>query len=301
MTVPPISLCLWFDQNAAEGVRLYTQVLPDVRPLGTSHYPDAQGNASGVAAGAELTVAFDAGGRSFTTINGGPMFKPNETTSFFVEVASSDAVDRMAEQLLVGGKALMPVGAYPWSQRYGWVCDRFGFNWQLMLARRPLERAEIAPCLMFTGAQHGRAEEALRAYAEIFPASEMISLDRYAAGQGPTGTVKHGRVSLAGQTFIAMDSHVSHGVAFSEAVSFQVMCRDQAEVDRYYAALSLGGTESRCGWVKDRFGVSWQIVPTEMSRWMSGGDAAARARAFQAMLTMKKLDIAAMEKAFRGE
>ena len=170
-----------------------------------------------------------------------------------------------------------------------------------MLPRRPVERAAIAPCLMFSGDQHGRAEEAMRAYAEIFPASEVESLVRYEPGEGPTDTVKHGRVTLAGQTFVAMDSHVSHGVTFNEAISFQVMCRDQAEVDRYYTALSQGGAESRCGWLKDRFGLSWQIVPVDMPRWMTGGDRAARDRAFQAMLTMKKLDIAAMEKAFRGE
>jgi predicted 3-demethylubiquinone-9 3-methyltransferase (glyoxalase superfamily) len=301
MIAPRIVSCLWFDQNAADGVRLYTEALPDARPVATSYYSDAYDNPGGVAGGKELTVAFEAGGRSFTTLNGGPHFKPNPGVSFFVEVASADEVNCIAELLLAGGQAMMPVGAYPWSDRYGWVTDRFGFSWQVMLSRRPAPRAAIAPCLMFSGDQHGRAEEAMRACAEIFPASEVESLVRYEPGEGATDTLKHGRVTLAGQTFIAMDSHVSHGVTFNEAISFQVMCRDQAEVDRYYAALSRGGAESRCGWLKDRFGLSWQIVPVDMPRWMTGGDRAARERAFQAMLTMKKLDIAAMEKAFRGE
>jgi len=301
MTAPRIVSCLWFDQNAADGVRLYTEALPDARPVATSYHSDAHANPGGVAGGKELTVAFEAGGHPFTTLNGGPLFKPNPSVSFFVEVASADEVNRIAERLLAGGQAMMPVAAYPWSDRYGWVADRFGFTWQVVLPRPPVERAAIAPCLMFSGDQQGRAEEAMRAYAGIFPASEVQSLVRYEPGEGPTDTIKHGRFTLAGQTFVAMDSHVSHSATFNEAISFQVMCRDQAEVDRYHAALSLGGAESRCGWLKDRFGLSWQIVPVDMPRWMTGGDRAARDRTFQAMMTMKKLDIAAMEKAFRGE
>ncbi|HEY3818490.1 MAG TPA: VOC family protein [Polyangiaceae bacterium] len=301
MSAPRIVSCLWFDQNAADGVRLYLEALPNARAVTPSYHSGAQDDPGGVARGKELVVAFEAGGRAFTTLNGGPHFTPNPSVSFFVELASDEEVNRTAERLLAGGQVRMPVGAYPWSDRYGWVTDRFGFSWQVMLPRGPIERAAIAPCLMFSDAQRGRAEEAMRAYAEIFPASEVQSLVRYEPGEGPTGSVKHGRVTLAGQTFVAMDSYVSHGVTFNEAISFQVMCRDQAEVDRYYAALSRGGAESRCGWLKDRFGLSWQIVPVDMARWMTGGDRAARDRAMQAMMKMKKLDIAAMDKAFRGE
>jgi predicted 3-demethylubiquinone-9 3-methyltransferase (glyoxalase superfamily) len=300
MTTPRIVSCLWFDQNAADGVRLYTEALPDARHAATSYYPEAHDSPSGVAGGKELTVAFEAGGCSFTTLNGGPHFKPNPSVSFFLEVASAEDVNRIAGLLLAGGKALMALGSYPWSDRYGWVSDRFGFSWQVMVPRSPVERVAIAPCLMFSDDRHGRAEEAMRAYAEIFPESQVQSIVRYEAGEGPTDTVKHGRVTLAGKTFVAMDSHAPHGFAFNEAISFQVMCHDQTEVDRYYTALSHGGAESRCGWLKDRFGLSWQIVPVDMPRWMTGGDRAARDRAFQAMMTMKKLDIAAMEKAFRG-
>ena len=301
MSAPRIVSCLWFDQNGADGVRLYTEALPGARAVATSYYPDAHDTPSGVAGGKELTVAFEAGGSSFTTLNGGPHFKPNGSISFFVEVETAGDVDRIAARLVEGGQTMMPVGEYPWSNRYGWVADRFGFNWQVMLPRTPVARPAIAPCLMFSDAQKGRAEEAMRAYVAIFPASEIQTVARYEAGEGPTGNIKHGRITLAGQTFVAMDSHVSHGVTFNEAISFQVMCRDQAEVDRYYAALVEGGSESRCGWLKDRFGVAWQIVPTDMPRWMTSPDRAARDRAFKAMMTMKKLDIAAMEKAFRGE
>jgi predicted 3-demethylubiquinone-9 3-methyltransferase (glyoxalase superfamily) len=300
MTEPRIVSCLWFDKEAADGVRLYTDALPDARPVATSHDPEAQGNPGDVARAKELTVAFEAGGCSFTTLNGGPHFKPNASVSFFVELPRVEDVDRTAGLLIAGGQALMPLGTYAWSDRYAWVSDRFGFHWQVMLARRPLERAAIAPCLMFSDAQQGRAEEAMRAYASIFPGSAVETLVRYEPGEGPTDAIKHGRVSLAGKSFVAMDSHVSHGVGFNEATSFQVMCRDQAEVDRYHAALAEGGKGGRCGWLKDRFGVSWQIVPVDLPRWMTSGDKLARDRAFQAMMTMTKLDIAALEKAFRG-
>src|SRR5271154_4814989 len=133
MTAPRIVSCLWFDQNAADGVRLYSQALPDARPVTTSFYSDANDNPGGVARGNELTVAFEAGGHGFPTLKGGPNFKPNPSVSFFVEVASAGEVDRITELLLAGGQAMMPLGASPWSDRYGWVTDRFGFSWQVML------------------------------------------------------------------------------------------------------------------------------------------------------------------------
>ena len=97
-----------------------------------------------------------------------------------------------------------------------------------------------------------------------------------------------------------MDNHVSRGIAFSEALSLQVMCRDQAEVDRCWAALADGGREGPCGWLTDRFGVSWQVVPEEIVAWMTSPDVAARDRAFAAMLQMGKLDLAALTSAFQG-
>jgi predicted 3-demethylubiquinone-9 3-methyltransferase (glyoxalase superfamily) len=97
-----------------------------------------------------------------------------------------------------------------------------------------------------------------------------------------------------------MDSHGDHGFTFNEALSLQVTCDDQPTLDRYWDALAQGGGHGPCGWLKDRFGLSWQVVPTRMSSWLADGDAAARDRAFAAMLTMGKLDIAALERAHAG-
>jgi len=297
---PNVVSCLWFDKNAAEAAEFYVRALPGGRIDKTAHSPESVDTPSGAPRGSVLTVAFEAGGRAFIAVNGGPHFKPTPSISFFVELDSAAEVDRVASALADGGQALMPVGSYPWSERYGWVQDRYGFTWQIMLARAPGAGPQIFPCLMFSDAQHKRAEEAMRRYVEIFPGSELGAIARYEAGEGDVGTVKHGRFKLAGQLFAAMDSHVPHGFAFNEAISFQVMCKDQAEVDRYWMELSAGGSESRCGWLKDRFGLSWQIVPVDMPRWMTSGDAAARDRTFQAMLPMKKLDIATLARAFEG-
>jgi predicted 3-demethylubiquinone-9 3-methyltransferase (glyoxalase superfamily) len=192
----------------------------------------------------------------------------------------------------------MALGEYPWSERYGWVEDRFGVSWQVMAEPSP-KGSRIAPCLMFAGPRHGQAEKAVRSYVEIF-GGRIEALEKYTAGEGPEGTIKHGRFVLGDHLMVAMDSHQGDGPTFDEAVSLQVMCNDQDEVDRYWTKLSEGGEQGPCGWLKDRFGVSWQIVPAAIAEWLTSKDVRARDRAFAAVMGMKKLDIAQIEAAFRG-
>ncbi len=300
MSERPIVPCLWLDDQAEEAASFYTDVFAGGRVLAVSRYPESFDNPSGKPRGSVLTVEIEIAGQRFTLLNGGPIFVMNPSISFFVHADTPDEVDRVYAKLSEGGQALMPLGAYPWSERYAWVRDRFGATWQVIAGRREGTRETIVPCLMFAGAQHGRAEEAMQTYAGIFPGGRVESTERYMAGEGPEGTVKHGRFTLAGQAMVAMDSHVDHGFGFNEAISIQVMCDDQAELDRYWAALSEGGEEGPCGWLKDRFGVSWQVVPKRIAEWMASDDVASRERAFQAMMTMKKLDVAALEAAFAG-
>lgn len=299
MSNPDIVPCIWLDDQAEQVAAAYVRIFPGSRIGASSRYPQSADNPSGRPRGSILTVEVDVAGTRFTLLNGGPVFTPNPSVSFFVQVGSPADADRIYSALADGGEALMPIGSYPWSERYGWVKDRWGVSWQVIAGRRPPAET-IAPCLMFSGPQHGRAEEAMRHYAGIFPDGRIGEVARYEAGEGPVGTVKHGRFSLAGQELVAMDSHVSHGVSFNEALSLQVMCQDQKEVDRYWEALSAGGEQGPCGWLKDRFGLSWQVVPSRISAWMASGDAAARDRAFAAVMRMKKLDIAAIERAYAG-
>lgn len=299
MSGQPIVPCIWLDDQAEQAAAFYARTLPGGRVGALSRYPESSDNPGGRPRGSVLTVEFEVAGHRFTALNGGPLFVVNPSISFFVQADTTEDADRLFSALADGGEALMPLGTYPWSERYGWAKDRFGVSWQVMAGRRR-GGATIVPCLMFSGAQHGRAEEAMRTYAGIFPGGRVDGVERYAAGEGPPGTVKHGRFALAGQEMVAMDSHVEHGVTFNEGLSLQVMCRDQGEVDRYWGALAEGGEHGPCGWLKDRFGLSWQVVPVGIAEWMSGRDPAARDRAFGAMLRMTKLDIAELERAYRG-
>ncbi len=300
MITRPIVPCVWLDDQAEQAAAFYVRAFPGSRVAATSRYPESADNPGGRPRGSVLTIELTLSGQRFTLLNGGPVFRPNPSISFFAHVDSAAEADRRYGLLADGGEPLMPLGTYPWSERYGWVKDRFGVSWQVMAGRRPSGEATISPCLMFAGPQHGRAEEAMRLYAGIFPGGHIVDVARYSTAEGPAGTVKHGRFSLAGQELVAMDSHVVHGVTFDEGLSLQVMCEDQAELDRYWEALARGGEHGPCGWLKDRFGLSWQVVPSGIAAWMASADAAARDRAFAAMLQMKKLDIAALERAYRG-
>jgi predicted 3-demethylubiquinone-9 3-methyltransferase (glyoxalase superfamily) len=299
-TTRPITPCLWFDDQAESAAEFYVSMFSAGSILATSHYPEFSDNPGGKPRGSVLTVEFELAGQRFTALNGGPIFRVNPSISFFVFVDAAADADSLASRLAVGGQELMPLGEYPWSQRYGWVQDRFGVSWQIMLGGRPQTGAKIAPCLMFAGSVHGKAEAALQRYANIFENARIDSIEHYGAGEGPENTVKHGRLSVGAQTLIAMDSHVEHGFTFNEAVSLQVVCESQREIDKYWDALSEGGEQGPCGWLKDRFGVSWQIVPKGIAEWMTSRDTAARDRAFHAVMGMKKLDIATIRTAFEG-
>jgi predicted 3-demethylubiquinone-9 3-methyltransferase (glyoxalase superfamily) len=297
----PIVPCIWFDDQAEQAAAFYAKSFDSGRGRVTavSHYPENSDNPSGKPRGSVLTVEFEVAGQRFTAFNGGPQFVLNPSISFFVGVDSAGEADKLFAALADGGEALMPIGTYPWSERYGWVKDRFGVSWQIMAGRRPGDPT-IFPCLMFTGTQAAKAEEAMRLYTSVFPNGRIDAIERYVAGEGPEGSIKHGRFVVDGQLMVAMDSHIEHGTTFNEALSLQIMCKDQPEVDRYWEALSEGGEKGPCGWLKDPFGVSWQVVPTNITKWFTTEDVAARDRAFAEMMKMKKIDIATLERAFAG-
>jgi predicted 3-demethylubiquinone-9 3-methyltransferase (glyoxalase superfamily) len=296
MTHRPIVPCLWFDDEAERVADFYTRTFPDGRITAVSHYPESTDNPGHKPRGSVLTVEIEIMEQRFTLLNGGPDFARNPSVSFFVPLGNAEEVERLFGALAEGGEVMMALGAYPFNERYGWVKDRFGVSWQVMVQAG----GTIAPCLLFTGPQQGRAEEALRHYASIFPGGKVTAVERYSGDEGPASQIKHGRVVLDGQELVAMDSHLEHGFTFNEGISLQVLCDDQDEVDRYWEALSQGGEQGVCGWLKDRFGVSWQVVPRGISDWMSSEDVDARDRAFEALMVMRKPDVAALQAAFQG-
>lgn len=152
---------------------------------------------------------------------------------------------------------------------------------------------KITPCLWF---DH-QAEEAVNFYLSIFPEGRIVKTSRYGeAGPGPVGSVMTVEFELLGQRFTALNG--GPHFQFNEAISLTVNCETQEEVDRYWEQLSAGGQQVQCGWLKDKYGLSWQIVPTVFGELVSSSDSAKSQRVMQAMLQMKKLDIAALEEAY---
>jgi predicted 3-demethylubiquinone-9 3-methyltransferase (glyoxalase superfamily) len=290
---------LWFEGNAAEAVDFYTSIFPDSQVLSRSYYP--QSKAEGLAdfqldlAGQILTIDFELGKQAFVAINAGPEFKFNPTISFMVNFDPSrdekarENLDELWRRLSEGGVVLMALDAYPFSQRYGWVQDRYGLTWQLILTD-PLgePRPFIIPSLLFAGDKTNLAEQAIRYYVSIFEDAHVGQLAFYteAAGPAQAGSLMFGDFRLAGQWFAAMDSAVEDESTFNEAVSFSVSCKNQAEIDFFWSKLSSDPIFEQCGWCKDRFGLSWQIVPENINELMERPDA------FPHMMDMKKIVIA---------
>lgn len=157
--------------------------------------------------------------------------------------------------------------------------------------------SKIAPCLWFDG----EAEEAARFYVSLLPDSRIERVQRNVADgrSGKEGTVLVVEFTLAGQRFLALNG--GRRFDFTHAVSFHIDCADQAEVDRLWDALSAGGAVEQCGWLRDRYGVSWQIVPSALPRLLGDPDPVRSRRVMAALLQMVKLDIAALERAARGD
>ena len=277
--------CLWFDRNGKQAAELYCEVFTG-------------GN---ILADTGLVQLFEIAGKKFMALNGGPHFKINPSISFFLSCQSKEELDEKWKKLSEGGMVMMPLNKYPWSEYYGWCQDRFGVNWQLMMGGTMGEES-IVPCLMFTGEKSGKAEEAIERYISVFKNASVKALHRYEENEPDvTGYIKHGQFFLEGQLFTAMDSSGPHPFGFNEGLSFVVDCDGQEEVDYYWSQLTAnGGTESRCGWLKDPFGISWQIVPQQLPRFMSDPDKEKAGRVMQAMLKMNKIIIADLQDAYDG-
>ena len=305
MNKPTLAPCLWLNTEAEEAAAFYVETLAPGRVIGKGRFPRSLDNPAGLPPGSVMSVDFELRGQRFTVTNGRPELAINPSVSCFVPADSNQEAERLFGVLSSGGEVLVPLGAYPWSPCYGWTADRFGVSWQVVAVGEGDDRpAQVSPALMFCGPQLGNAMAAMEHWCAVFPSSGIAHVEGFAPGEdGPPGVpgVKQGRVELAGQSLIAMDSPGEHAFGFNEAVSLQVLCDDQADIDHYWRELSSGGEPGQCGWLKDRFGVSWQVVPKRWLDWLGdNADEDARERVFQAMMPMTKLDVAALEHAFVG-
>ena len=286
---------LWYDKEAVEAAEFYCSVLPDSKVTSVTTLPDTPSGDTDV-------VAFVLCGQEFQAISAGPLFKFNPSISFLISCNTKGDVDEIWNKLSEGGEALMPLDSYPFSERYGWTTDKYGLSWQVMAAGEREVTQRIIPTLMYVGDKAGRAEEAMKFYASVFSNSMVGEIDRYGRGEEPDneGTVKHGVFTVGGYQLAAMDSAGDHNFDFNEAISIMVYCKDQTEIDRYWDPLSAVPEAEQCGWLKDKFGVIWQIVPIAMDEMMSNGTREQIARVTEAFLPMKKFNVAELVEAYEG-
>ncbi|MEK6782314.1 MAG: VOC family protein [Bacteroidota bacterium] len=271
--------CLWFDGQAKAGAEFYCSLFKNSKVITDS----------------PMVVNFEIEGQKFMGLNGGPMFRFNPSISLFVTCETDDEISTLWNKLLEGGSAMMPLDKYEWSEKYGFLQDRFGVAWQIMKGKFSEVNQKITASLLFVGDQYGRAEHAVKFYTEVFPQSSIQGILLYQKDEPQYGKVKHAQFLLNEKVFMAMDGAGDHKFQFNEAFSFVVECDTQKEIDYYWTTLTEEGQESRCGWLKDKFGVSWQIIPAIIGQLMS--DSQKASRVMQAVMTMNKIDIETLKNA----
>jgi predicted 3-demethylubiquinone-9 3-methyltransferase (glyoxalase superfamily) len=291
--MPEIAPHLWFDTEAVEAAEFYTSLFEgsEIVSVRTLRFTPS---------GECDVVAFTLAGQHFQAISAGPLFTFNPSISFTINCGTKDEVDALWSKFNDGGETLMPLDSYPFSERFGWTNDRYGLSWQITLG--PDAAQKIVPSFLFVGDVNGRTEEAVDFYTSVFGDTKVDHIVKRGPGQEPDaeGSVLHAGFTIEGYDFTAMDSAADHRFGFNEAVSLIVLCDTQDEIDRYWKALSAVPESEQCGWLKDRFGVSWQIVPRAMDKMMQDADEQTLARLTQAFLPMRKLDIAKLEEAYAG-
>ncbi len=293
-----IAPCIWYDQDALSAAELYVSAFENSRIEYVTHYMENNPFPSDVPAGTPLTVRFTLCGQEFDALNGGPVFKPTPAMSFFVDCETEAQMDALWGKLVEGGVVLMEVQEYPFSKKFGWLADRFGVSWQVSLSG---QKQKISPYLMFTESVFGKAEEAMGFYAGLFQDAKVLDIRRYGSEAGTAeGTVMLAGFQLAGQPFLAADSAYPHGFTFNEGISFYVYCQDQAEIDFFWERLTAGGEEQPCGWLKDRYGVSWQIVPRSIEKLGDSADPVRAGRVNAALMKMTKIDFRVLQNAYDG-
>ena len=284
---------LWFNDQVEEAIEIYTSIFKNSKINSMTRLGAVVPGPKGKV----VLATFQLAGQEFMALNGGPEFTFTPATSLFVLCQTEQEIDAIWAKLSQGGKVLMPLDKYPFSQKFGWVEDKFHLSWQINLGGLP---QTVIPFLLFVGDQAGKSEQAVNFYTALFKDSKIFRVEHYGAGQAePAGNVQHASFSLSGENFMAMDSSLQHDFTFTPALSFFVNCRDQAEVDYFWEGLSAeGGEKGQCGWLKDKFGISWQIVPTILNELMSDPDPEKAKRVTQAMLQMTKLEIDKLQQAY---
>ncbi|MCW9712512.1 VOC family protein [Aliifodinibius salicampi] len=293
---------LWFDDKAEEAVNFYTSLFEDSTIGSVSRYGEAGKEFHGQKAGTVMTVDFDLAGYKMIALNGGPHFSFTPAISFYVTCKTEEEVEKIWQKLSEGGSPMMPLDKYEWSEKYGWVQDQYGLTWQISLGNlKDVHGQKIVPSLMFVD-EEGQAEEAVNLYTSLFDDSDITGILRYGPGEDqPEGSVMHAQFRLNdGEVFMVMDSSPEHaGFTFNEAVSLLIQCDTQEEIDHFWSLSAVPAAE-QCGWLKDKFGVFWQVAPTQLFEMLNDSDSEKVERVTNAFLQMKKFDIQKLREAFEG-
>lgn len=270
--------CIWFNNNGREAAAFYSIIFPNTT----------------VTEDNGIVQMLNINGQKMMFLNGGSQFVPNASISFLIANEDENETERLYTKLAEGGIALMPLDSYPFSKKYGWVRDRSGITWQLYTGQKGNTDQYFVPTLMYLNKQNGRAKEAINVYTKLFPGSKTEGILEYpAGGEDIPGNVQHAQFNISGYTLACMDSSLHHPFNFDEGISLVVSTKGQKETDYYWNGLiANGGQESMCGWLKDTFGVNWQIVPEELVLLLNNSDRQKAKHAMDAMLKMKKIVIA---------
>jgi predicted 3-demethylubiquinone-9 3-methyltransferase (glyoxalase superfamily) len=283
---------LWFDNQAEDAAKFYASTFKNSKVGKIAKYSESGAKVSGQKKGSVMTVEFEIDGFQFVALNGGPEFKITPAISFFVNCETEKEIDVLWGKLSKGGQVMMELDKYDWSPKYGWVQDKFGVSWQVALGKAD---QKIIPAFLFTGKGVGKTEEAINFYTSLLKNSKIKAIHK----DPHTNTVIYSSFTLAGEYFSAMESALDHKFGFTHGVSLMINCKTQDEVDEFYEKLSKGGEKEPCGWVKDKYGVSWQVVPTILNELISDKDPKKAEKVMAAMLKMKKLDIDGLKQAYK--
>lgn len=281
--------CLWYDADAKQSAEFYCRIFDGKITVDTP-----------------VVINIDLFGQKLMLLNGGPHFEKNASVSFMIICKSEAEVQKYWDQLMENGMALMPLDSYPWSKKYGWVRDRFGVTWQVYLDENADAEQKIIPTLMFIHQNNGKAMEAMELYTSVFPDSKIGNVLKYGEGVGDENhevpeNVQHAHFEIDGYSLFCMDNSYDHQFDFNEGISMVVMTKNQEETDHLWNSLTAnGGKESMCGWLKDKYGFSWQIVPKKLLELMSDPDQQKAQKVVQAMMKMQKIIIKDLEEAYNS-
>jgi predicted 3-demethylubiquinone-9 3-methyltransferase (glyoxalase superfamily) len=292
---------LWFNNQAEEAVNFYIDIFKNSKILKMSRYQEAGAEISGMKKDTIMTIHFTLDDYEFIALNGGPEFSFTPAISFFVDCNSVDELHIIWDRLTMDGLVMMELDRYPFSEKFGWVQDKYGVSWQINLSQN---KKGITPFLMYVGDVYGKAEEAMRFYTQLFDSSGITEIEYQEQEKDntenniSTNTVYRATFTLDGQEFMAVDSGFEHSFNFTEAVSLFVNCDTQKEVDLLWESLTKDGVEQPCGWLKDKYGVSWQIVPTALEEMLNNPDPSRSHNVMVELLKMRKIDIDRLQEAY---